>query len=379
MRKWFLFIVPTLLVFLVILLSDQTRRKIVFYNFSDIDDYMIFPSRTIKASSEPFRFHEAVTPTRVPQFVTLGKRHNIPLDEFLESVNTIAFLVIKNDTLIYEEYFDRHTADSISMSFSVTKALFSALIGVAIADGYIHSVEQPVTDYIPELISKDFVKVKLRHLLQMTSGMGYEDCGLLNNPFGKQARLSYTDKLVDELLDVYLDISPGTTFLYKSIDNALLALVLHRVLTPMTLTEYMQKKIWTPLGMESDALWSIDHESDGLEKTWCCISATARDLAKFGRLYMRGGDWNGKTIIPHDWVVRSTCVDTTEGSPPQYQYGWWIMSERYGDFRAEGVRGQFIYVNPAKDIIIVRLGKSRGGLSWKEWKDFFTYMAEHIS
>lgn len=378
MKKGFLFTLAILIIVLVALLADPTLRKIVVYNIADIDDYRLFPSRTLKASPTPFRFHEAFAPSRIPRFVPRAGNRQTPLDEFLESVNTIAFLIIKDDTLVYEKYFYGYTEASISMAFSVTKALFSALIGLAIGDGYVRSLEQPVTDFIPELALRGFEEVKLKHLLQMTSGMGYAEHGLVDNPFGKQARLLYTDELIEELLDVRLETEPGSTFLYKSVDNALLALALHRALAPLTLTEYMQKKIWTPIGMESDALWSIDHAPNGLEKTWCCISATARDLAKFGRLYLRSGDWDGKTIISRDWIERSTSIDTTEGSPPYYQYGWWIISETYGDFRAEGVRGQFIYVNPARQIIIVRLGKDRGGLSWEEWKEFFTYIAERV-
>lgn len=158
-------------------------------------------------------------------------------------------------------------------------------------------------------------------------------------------------------------------------DNVLLALALGRALAPLTITEYMKQKVWTPLGMACDALWSIDHAPDGLEKIWRCISATARDLAKIERLYLRGGDWDGKTLIPRSWVVESTSVDTSEGSPPHYQYGWWIMSETDGDYRAEGIRGQFIYVNPARPIIVVRLGRDRGGSSWEEWKGMFAYIA----
>ncbi len=358
---------------------DPTLRKIVFYNCGDIDDYKIFPNRRLQASPKPFQFREAIDPSRLPRFVRIKENRKIPLNQFLQSTNTIAFLAIKDDVLIYEKYFDGRTSNSISMSFSVTKAIFSALVGIAIEEGVIRSLEQPITDYIPELADRGFKQVKLKHLLQMTSGTTYADRGLLDNPFGKQARLSYTDNIEKELLSLRLKQQPGTTFLYKSVDNALLALVLDRALSPLTISDYMQEKIWTPLGMESDALWSIDRSPDGLEKTWCCISATARDLAKFGRLYLYGGNWNGTTIVPHDWVIQSTRIDTTEGSLPHYQYGWWLMSEIYGDFRAEGVRGQFIYINPDRKIIIVRLGNDRGGLSWLEWKELLTDIAEGIT
>ncbi len=239
----------------------------------------------------------------------------------MTSVNTIALLIVKEYTMVYERYFHGHSKTSISLSFSVTKAFFSALVGIAIEDGYIGSIEQPVTDYIPEIAAQGFGKVTLKHLLQMTSGMGYGEHGLIDNPFGKQARLSYTQHIAAELVSVRLHTQPGTVFRYQSIDNALLGMAMQRALAPTTITAYMQKKIWTPIGMESEVLWSTDRELDGMEKTWCCISATARDLAKFGRLYLRGGDWDGKTVVPRDWVANSTRVDTTEGSPAFYPYG----------------------------------------------------------
>lgn len=167
----------------------RTATLVIEY-LNEIEDYRIFPGRPLEASPRPFRFQEAAAASSRPGLVLRVEDRNRPLDEFLESLNTIAFLIIKDDTLVYEKYFDGHTADSISMSFSVTEALFSALMGIAIDEGNVRSLEQPVTDYVPELTSRGFARVKLKHLLQMTSGMRYEDRGLFNNPFGKQSRLS---------------------------------------------------------------------------------------------------------------------------------------------------------------------------------------------
>ncbi|MDX1812109.1 MAG: serine hydrolase [Gammaproteobacteria bacterium] len=369
----------TILILLGIMVINPVFYRIVIYNFSDIDDYKIFDNRTLTASQTPFTFAINKNSINLPEQVPTEDNLLVTLDRFLTDTNTLAFLVIKDDAIVYEKYLDGHTETSISIVFSVTKAFTSALIGAALQDAYIQNLQQPVTDYIPELKDRGFEKVKLLHLLQMTAGMDYPDNGLFNSPFGKQAFLTYTPSIEDELSDIELDIEPGTQFRYQSVNYALLALVLKRAMKNKTLTEYLQQRFWTPLGMEHDGLWSVDHLPDGLEKSWCCLNMTARDLAKFGRLYLNKGMWNGVEILPADWIQQSTAIDVKEGSKKIYQLGWWIMSPESGDYRAEGVRGQFLYINPEKNLIIVRLGKNRGGLEWITWKNFFSYFARHIN
>jgi CubicO group peptidase (beta-lactamase class C family) len=130
--------------------------------------------------------------------------------------------------------------------------------------------------------------------------------------------------------------------------------------------------------MEYDGAWNIDHEGDGLEKTWCCLSATARDYAKFGRLYLNDGDWNGEQIVSRSWVEQSTKIDTDEGSAWNYQYQWWLVSEDSRAYMAIGHLEQYIYVNPEKKVVIVRLGKSGGDLDREQWLAILTFLAEHV-
>jgi CubicO group peptidase (beta-lactamase class C family) len=154
----------------------------------------------------------------------------------------------------------------------------------------------------------------------------------------------------------------------------LLGLILERALKTKTVTQYLQEKIWTPLQMETPASWSIDKKKEGLEKTFCCINATAIDFAKFGRLYLNKGNWNGQQLISKDWVQESTKLDTTDGSVSYYQYQWW--SARPGeDFFAEGILGQFIYVYPKKNLIIVRLGSSYDNVNWRR---IFVKLSEQL-
>ena len=176
-----------------------------------------------------------------------------------------------------------------------------------------------------------------------------------------------------------LDLSeePGQEFIYKSGENALLGLILSRAIKPKSITSYTQERLWDPLGMEYDGAWNLDDEG-GLEKTWCCLSAAARDFAKLGRLYLQEGVWKGEQVIPADWVAQSTRIDTSNGSAWNYQYQWWLVSENGGDFMAMGHLGQFVYVNPAEEVIIVRLGTSRGGFSRGEWQASLAALASQI-
>jgi len=232
-----------------------------------------------------------------------------------------------------------------------------------------------VTDFVPELRANGYEQVTIKHLLQMTSGMAYVEN---DNPFGIHPRFYYTSNLERELLKLRLRDEPGTKYSYKSGENALLGLILTRALGTETISDYMQRRLWGPLGMEYDGAYNIDHEGDGLEKTWCCLSATARDYAKFGRLYLNEGNWNGEQIVSQSWVAESTKLDTSEGSVWNYQYQWWLASPEGGNFLAIGYLGQYVYINPDEDVLIVRLGSSEGKISREDWLEMFAYLASEV-
>ena len=363
------------LILMVLLLSSCTFFKVVWYNFSGIEDYKIFPKRELSASKSPFHFIEDLDQLRVPERINYGKQREIPLDTLLEFNGTVAFIIIKDDTLIFERYYNGYSDSSLSLSFSMAKSFLSILIGCAIDDGYITSVEQSVTDFVPELEKNRFSKVKIKHLLQMTSGIDYFES---DNPFGLHVHYYYGSDLEKKLIKLKLKDEPGKKFVYKSGDNQLLGLILSRALKEKTITEYMQAKIWDEIGMEYDGLWSIDHEYDGIEKTFCCIAARARDFAKFGRLYLNHGNWNGKQIISRTWIEKSTRIDTTEGSAWNYQYQWWMVTRENSDYMAAGHLGQYVYVNPLKQLVVVRLGKSMGDINSESWKEIFAFLSEKV-
>ncbi len=362
--------------------GPKTVWKIITYDTSGIEDYKQFPSRTLTASKTPFQFAVGGDELRVPDIISVDGIENQRLEDFLHKTNTVAFLVIKDDSILMERYYQGYDEATPTLGFSMSKSFLSILIGAAIDDGYLTSVDQSVTDFVPELAAAGYDRVTLRHLLQMTSGMDYVE--IEGNPYSLHTRFYYTTRLEYELLHLDLAQEPGREFSYKTGENALLGLILSRALAPKTITEYTQARLWEPLGMEHNGAWNLDHADDadiadgtvGLEKTWCCLSATARDYAKLGRLYLNEGNWNGAQFIPVDWVTQSTKIDTDDGSVWNYQYQWWLVSEEGGDFTAMGHLGQFVYVNPQENLIIVRLGTSRGGLEWDEWKAALAFLAE---
>ncbi len=233
------------------------------------------------------------------------------------------------------------------------------MVGCPIDDGYILSVDEPVYHYVPELREKGFENVTIRHLLQMTSGINFSE--VYYNPFRGPVDLYYSEDIYSSLLGLKVTKEPGTRHNYNSGDSQLLGLVLHRALKGMTITSYMQERLWGPLGMEYAGSWVIDSEESGMEKTFCCLSGSPVDFAKFGRLFMHGGVWNGQRIVSEEWIRESTKTDTMYGSDRGYQYHWHVTDN---SFSAYGYAGQVVYVEPERGLIFVRAGTDRSRLNW---------------
>lgn len=356
-RRWVLFVLFGLL------FGGCTVGRFFMYNFADTRDHRKFPSRSLTPSSAPFQYPVA-TVEKGPKTIKVGGKESA-FDEFLEDHATVAFLVIHRDTIKYERYFKGYDPARIHTSFSMAKSVMSMLIGCAIDDGLITSVDQPISDIVPELKKNGFDKVTVEHVLQMTSGLDFEESYV--NPFGTAARYYYGRKLYKNMARMHLKRPPGERFEYVSGNSQLLGWVLERALRAKgdqrTITQYLQDRIWSPLGMEYESSWSLDRRDGGIEKTFCCLNAPARDFAKLGSLYLHKGQWRGQQLVPESWVVRSTAVDTANGSAAHYQYQWWLPSSE-GDFMAQGILGQFVFVDPARDLVMVRLGKKYGGVGW---------------
>ncbi len=339
-----------------------------------LEDHEKFPVRLLESDpARVFNFYESPrTLTAVDLEEVLRAYNSHPdvrrtlsaggesFDSFVEERNTIAFIIIQNDSIIYERYFGGYSRNSEVSSFSLTKSVLSMLVGCALADGYIGSVHDTVCQYVPELKPNGFDRVTIRHLLQMTSGININE--VFHNPFRGPLDLYYGDDLYASLLRAEVVDEPGTSHDYRSGDSQLLGLVLDRALGEQTITGYMQEKLWGPLGMEHGGSWMVDNEENGLERTFCCLSATPLDFARLGRLYLHGGNWNGQQLVPEWWVEESLKTDTLEGSDPHFQYHWRVY-DNY--FFAYGYGGQMLYVEPEQNLIMVRMGTPRRRLNWK--------------
>ncbi|MGQ2985181.1 serine hydrolase domain-containing protein [Flavobacterium sp.] len=351
---------------LVLLITSSCKvGRFAYYNFANITDHKIFPARTAEADPVHFHFAEAPIP-KAPKKLTVGNRE-MTFENFLEQNRTVAFIIIRNDSIQYENYFKGYKQESVVASFSMAKSVTSILIGCAIDDGLIKSVDEPMVNYIPELDHDGMEKVTIAHLLNMKSGIKFNESYV--NPFGDAATFYYGRNLRNAIKRRKPDNEPGKEYAYSSGDTQLLGLVLERALKGKTITAYLEEKLWKPLGMEYDATWSLDKEKDGLEKTFCCINARARDFAKIGRLYLNKGNWNGRQVVSQQWVEESTRPGA--GGEGFYKYQWWL--EGNGTYMAKGILGQYIYVDPSKHLLIVRLGEGHGAV---DWENLFNSLAE---
>jgi CubicO group peptidase (beta-lactamase class C family) len=355
---------------------------------SDTGDIDRFPARAMAAGSAPFRFATRPDEARV-RTVFAGARPGETLESWLEATGTEAFIVIHDDAIAYERYFGGAQRETLLTSFSVSKSFASALVGIAIAEGRIGSVADPVTKYVPELARRDsrFDAITLRDLISMSSGLRYDEYPLPTSDGAKT--YYYPDLRALALRDTEIEEAPGTHFLYNNYNPLLVGLVLERA-TGKPVAAYLEEKLWKPLGMEFAGSWSTDSETSGFEKMESGVNAAAIDYAKLGRLYLRRGDWDGKQIVPAAWVDASTRDDRGHdravyyaGSPGMlaagayYGYFWWGFRREDGasDFMAAGNHGQYVFVSPRRDVIIVRLG-TRYGATRREWVQTFRAIAD---
>ncbi len=348
-----------LAILLLLAISCGNLSKISKLGLPEADDYKLFASRKIDNGTEAFHFFEPSHDPNLGEIVEVDSRKMDAYDEklssFLKDYRTLSFLIIRNDTLLYQ-YFDESKNDtSLISSFSVSKAFLSALVGIAIADGKISGTGVSITSYFPELENQGFEPVTIDHLLDHTSGIHFKES---KNHVGGNMEFYWGKNLYQDVFNIHPVFKPGERFEYSNINAQLLAMILQRA-TGMTVSEYLQEKIWKPLGMEYPASWSLSNPgSDGIEKAFCCLNARTIDFAKFGRLYLNHGNWNGKQIIPESWVKKTIRSSKESGQRLTYHYNWGIGPKKYGSFFAVGLYGQFIYVYPEKKVIIVRFGKA---------------------
>lgn len=373
--------------------------------YADLGDVDRFDAVELTKSTKPFEF------TNTFDVEAANATH---LDTLLENTNTVAFLVIRNDSILYENYWDGYQPDSKIPSFSVAKSFTSTLVGIAIDEGFIKNTNEPITKYIPELsrLGVKYDKITIQDCLDMSSGLDNQENYGGVNLFAPMTRMYYGTNLEKEVLNVKIGFEKGT-FNYQSINTQVLGMIVERA-TGKRLYEYLQEKIWQPLGTKYDASWSIDSKRRKNVKAFAALNAAPIDFAKLGRLFLNNGNWNGKQIISESWVNTTTDFETLHDKG--YKNQWWASSitkiftdslaavkyksenlqttvlrnsngyfwfSDYGKaYRAEGILNQFIFVRPDKNLIIVRMGdypdnKIRPTRFESYWMDnFLGYVSE---
>lgn len=332
-----------------------------------LEDYKEFPNRTIqKGIAQPWAVSKDYN--SIPATEKLTTTH--------KNLQTVAFLIIKNDSIWHESYFDGYTNTSKSNSFSIAKSIVSAALGKAIMEGKIKSLNQKVTDFFPKLKGKFAKEVTVGDLSSMASGLSWDE--KYYSPFSIVTRAYFDDHLKEVILGLSIKDKPGQEFRYLSGATQLLAMCIEKA-TGEYLSNYVSKHFWKPMGAENDALWQLDEADTGIEKAYCCIASTARDFARFGKLYKQNGLWNGKQILARSFVEKS--LQPRFSDSPEYGYGWWlhqINGKRV--FYMRGHLGQFVIVLPEDDVIIVRLGHLKGKQTQTDphSNDLYVYVEEAL-
>jgi CubicO group peptidase (beta-lactamase class C family) len=322
----------------------------------------LFPTGEMTPSDQVFEFGEGPPISLPSSFEYNGESRNT--QTFLQETDTSALLVLKEGNVVFEAYWLTGGRDVQWLSMSVAKSFISAAVGIAISEGHIASIDEPVTQYVPSLIGSAYDGVRIKDVLQMSSGAAwnedYNDPDSDINRFGRIFALG--GSLNDFAATLKRDNEPGTFNRYNSTDTQVLGMLLVNA-TGRSITDYMAEKLWHPMGAESAAYWLLDDED--MEMAFAGLNATARDYAKIGELYRLGGRLNGQQIIPEAWVTASITPDAPHLQPGEnnpasdfelgYGYQWWIPEGNEGEFSAIGVYNQFVFVNPTDGVVIVKL------------------------
>lgn len=392
---WYFFVV-----FIAFTFSSCHLGRFVWFNYANITDHKIFPYTEVNTSGTPFFFEDATdTPMakKVREITISNEDDRWNLDQYLdEETRTVGFVVIKNDSILFENYYEDYDRTQISNIFSVSKSITSLMVGIAVDEGYIKSVDDPITDYVPALKEGDsrFQRLTIQHLLDMRSGIDYNES--YTNPFKHMAKLYYGKDQLGQIEKMTFLYEPGTVHRYQSVCTSLLGIAVEKS-TGKELGAYLEEKVWKPMGMENSASWSVDDNKHRSTKAYCCLNTTAIDLAKIARLYLNMGNWNGQQIVSKEWIIASTTpnlenegyqnqwygvdgvsrVDgkvltypdslSAEAAAKEKEYlthivykkgaGDWRIYYGTNNYYALGILGQHIYVDPDQKLIIVRLGE----------------------
>lgn len=366
---WLVVIIAAIVALLYIFNVDYLIKavRVVYLNGKTtafLDDYEYFDNRVVEnGTGQPWATHADYN--KVPATERLEDTH--------QKLGTVAYLVIKNDSIWHESYYDGYGKDSKTNSFSMAKSIVSAALFKAIMEGKIKGIDQKVSDFYPEYKEGYAAELTVGDLSSMATGLDWGE--QYSSPFSVTTRAYFDDNLPQTVLDVKVTQEPGKEFVYVSGATELLAMVLTKA-TGQTLSEYVSDKFWKPMGAENPALWQLD-EPNGIEKAYCCFASNARDFARFGKLFLHEGNWKGNQIIDSAYVNK--MVTPRFPQSPQYGYGWWINQYLNKNmYYMRGHLGQFVIVVPQDNVIIVRLGHTKGLQTAQDphSNDFYVYVDE---
>lgn len=343
----------------VIKLFDEDR---IVQNFVSMDG--IFPVVTLERSGPVHEFGQA--PGELPEhFDYFGEKRSI--NEWMENTNTLALLVVRGNDIVYEGYFLGTTATDRRISWSMSKSVTSAAFGIAVEEGYIPDLEAPVTDFVPELAGTGYDGVKIKNVLQMSSGVefneDYSDYNSDINRFGRTIAMGGSFDGFAASLQSSPDMEQGTHLHYVSIDTHVLGMVL-RAATGISIKEFFEEKLWSALGMEQDAYFI----ADGLGEPMVLggLNMVTRDYARFAMMMRDNGRMLGRQVVPESWVEASITPDAphlmpgkrdNSGTDLGYGYQWWLPvpdADSMKEFMGIGIYGQFMYINRDLDVVIIK-------------------------
>lgn len=275
-------------------------------------------------------------------------------DTYMDRADAAGVLVLHHGRIVLERYAHGYSPDQRWTSFSVGKSISSTLLGAAVKDGHIKSLDEPVTDYLPGLKGSAYDGVTIRHVLNMTSGVkwneGYADPNSDVVRIRGEKSVNGSDPIVTYMARLPREAAPGTKWVYKTGETHLIGSIV-RAATGKSMAELLSEQIWKPYGMEKDAVWMLD--AAGHEFSGCCVSATLRDMGRFGQFFLDGAKIDGKPIVPDDWVREATTSSRAAARPDGsgYGYQWWVRTPPV--YEAVGIFGQMIHINPKLDLVIV--------------------------
>lgn len=378
------------LLYCIIKFSPEYMYRVIRYGESDVNDHLIFPERAIQKSEKPYIYDRAVVEgfgDRDLSYVYRGEIQREKLQVFLKNTHTTALIVLKDDKILYEHYDNGCSKDAFVTSFSSVKSIDSLLIGQAIEQGYINSVKDPAEKYIKELKGSPIGAITIEQLLTMRSPIKYKEGGLW---FGDDAKTYYMPDLRKLVVkDTVIDPVYNGRFHYNNYHPLLLGVILERS-TGQTVAGFLEKNLWQKLGTEYDASWSLDSEKSGFEKMESGLNFRAIDYAKIGSMMLHQGYWNGQQIVSKEWIDQSTVAQFPlnaqeykgsflENRNTGYRYMWYSTENGKGhyDFYAAGKYGQFIYISPSNNVVVVRTGIDGGAVDW--WPDILKEICQRAA